>query len=416
MANVVATSSTAAQDDSWSSNDLESSMPSSRGAEALSLRSEPPSSARGVGTGTQAEHAVVTDSEWEDVREDRRRLLEGARLAPDRIDSLPSRIGSYYRNQNSLLDMMRLAEFPVEQESQDEQSRLAVVKWTVYASFGCNIALLLIKSYAAIASRSLSVIASMVDSVLDLLSGLIMFFTERAIQKRDPYKYPVGRRRLEPLGIIVFASVMGTAALQIISSSVQSLVARSKDLNLKTPTLVILGLVIFTKASLFAWCRIIGRRSPMVAALSTDHIMDVLTNSVAVVMVLLAFYVKALWWCDGVGAIILALWIIRTWFSKGYEHLVMMAGRAAPLSFVNKITYLAYQHHKDVVVDTVRAYHVGLHYVVEVDIMLPRETPLHVAHDIGENLERKIEALDEVERAFVHIDHETDHKPEHKVR
>jgi len=39
------------------------------------------------------------------------------------------------------------------------------------------------------------------------------------------------------------------------------------------------------------------------------------------------------------------------------------------------------------------------------------------AHDIGESLQRRLEQLNEVERAFVHVDHEVDHHPEseHKV-
>jgi DNA-directed RNA polymerase subunit L len=41
---------------------------------------------------------------------------------------------------------------------------------------------------------------------------------------------------------------------------------------------------------------------------------------------------------------------------------------------------------------------------------------LREAHTIGELLQEKIEKLPEVERAFVHIDFESTHKPEHKVR
>ena len=41
---------------------------------------------------------------------------------------------------------------------------------------------------------------------------------------------------------------------------------------------------------------------------------------------------------------------------------------------------------------------------------------LQEAHDIGESLQKKVESLDEVERAFVHLDFETSHDPtsEHK--
>jgi divalent metal cation (Fe/Co/Zn/Cd) transporter len=39
--------------------------------------------------------------------------------------------------------------------------------------------------------------------------------------------------------------------------------------------------------------------------------------------------------------------------------------------------------------------------------------PLREAHDIGEALQEKLERLPEIERAFVHLDYEFTHQPEH---
>ena len=67
-------------------------------------------------------------------------------------------------------------------------------------------------------------------------------------------------------------------------------------------------------------------------------------------------------------------------------------------------------------IDTVRAFHFGNNFLVEVDIVLPEEMSLRESHDIGETLQLKIERLPEVERAFVHLDYECEHHPnsEHK--
>jgi divalent metal cation (Fe/Co/Zn/Cd) transporter len=51
----------------------------------------------------------------------------------------------------------------------------------------------------------------------------------------------------------------------------------------------------------------------------------------------------------------------------------------------------------------------------QVDIELPEDLRLKEAHMIGETLQEKLEKLPEVERAFVHLDFECDHKPEHSV-
>ena len=53
-------------------------------------------------------------------------------------------------------------------------------------------------------------------------------------------------------------------------------------------------------------------------------------------------------------------------------------------------------------------------FCFQVDIVLPETMTLRKSHDIGETLQLKIERLPEVERAFVHVDYETDHSPFHE--
>jgi divalent metal cation (Fe/Co/Zn/Cd) transporter len=69
-------------------------------------------------------------------------------------------------------------------------------------------------------------------------------------------------------------------------------------------------------------------------------------------------------------------------------------------------------------IDTVRAYYSGNGLLVEVDIVLPPDTSLRMAHDIGEALQIYLESMTvvEVERAFVHLDYEWEHEIEHKKR
>ena len=48
------------------------------------------------------------------------------------------------------------------------------------------------------------------------------------------------------------------------------------------------------------------------------------------------------------------------------------------------------------------------------DIVLPPDTMLRESHDIGESLQIKLESIPTVARAFVHVDYETSHRPEHQ--
>lgn len=110
------------------------------------------------------------------------------------------------------------------------------------------------------------------------------------------------------------------------------------------------------------------------------------------------------------------MYTISTWAKTVAENVWSLIGRTAPPDFLTKLTYLIWNHHEEIKhIDTVRAYTFGVNYFVEVDIVLPEDMFLHQAHNIGETLQEKLEQLPEVERAFVHIDFEFTHRPEHKI-
>lgn len=54
-------------------------------------------------------------------------------------------------------------------------------------------------------------------------------------------------------------------------------------------------------------------------------------------------------------------------------------------------------------------------YNVEMEIVLPSEMTVMESHDISLALQHKIEELSDVERAFVHIDHQLRDGLEHKT-
>lgn len=113
----------------------------------------------------------------------------------------------------------------------------------------------------------------------------------------------------------------------------------------------------------------------------------------------------------------IALYTMGTWAQTVLENVWSLIGKTAPPDYLSKMTYLIWNHDKEIKhIDTVRAYTFGSNYFMEVDIVLPADMPLSQAHNIGETLQEKLEHLPEIERAFVHIDFEFNHRPEHKQK
>jgi cation diffusion facilitator family transporter len=338
------------------------------------------------------------------------------------LRGLSKNVANFYLVQNELIARYKHLEemHSLKAHERRHVESLTSDHWSVNAlvttSFVLNVLLLVGKLFATIVSGSLAVLASLLDSFLDLLSGSILFLVQRAMRRSNQYQFPAGKSRLEPLGIIVFASVMFTATSVVIIESIKSLIQASAVEGL-TPLLGgILAFVVVSKLILFILCWLVlrTRNSPTLEALMQDHRNDFLTNSFGVGMVLLAFYVPAAWFMDAAGAILMSAYVMVTWVRTGWHHVEMLSGKTASPQFLSQLTFLCWNHSaKMVAIDTVRAFHLSFGFLVEVDIVLPEEMTLREAHDIGEALQWKIEALPEVERAFVHLDYEVDHKPEH---
>jgi len=150
-------------------------------------------------------------------------------------------------------------------------------------------------------------------------------------------------------------------------------------------------------------------------AVAQDHWNDCLSNAVAAIALLCTFSNERLWILDPLGAIVISLYIIYSWFSTGKEQIEQLTGKAAPSEFIEELYETANNFDPKMEVDVVRAYHFGPKFLVELEVVLPKETVLFESHDLGMELQYEIESREEVERCFVHIDYESRPYDEHVV-
>jgi len=136
-----------------------------------------------------------------------------------------------------------------------------------------NILLLAAKGVAAIWSSSLSLIASLVDSALDLLCTVIIWTTNKLVSWRVEglrKKFPIGRRRLEPIGILVFSILMVISFLQILQESVKKLLPSGDHSVSQLPPAAIFAMVatIVVKGTIWVGCARV--KTTQVQALAQD--------------------------------------------------------------------------------------------------------------------------------------------------
>jgi cation diffusion facilitator family transporter len=324
-----------------------------------------------------------------------------------------------------------------------------------------NIAITISKLVIYLKTLSLSVLAALLDSVLDVVSQVVLNYTEShsSLQRSSAF-YPAGAARLEPIGVLTCAALMGMASFEVLKESVIAMFANESHVFSSSDIWGVVNMMGIVAIKLFLlWLCHVGanrRRSfggaslvkntssnnlydendgnsigettsianktattviadPTLQALAQDHLNDALSNLVAAVALGLALYSHELWFLDPVGAILISLYIIYSWYSTGKEQIEHLTGKSAPVEFIEELSELADCFDKRMKVDIVRAYHFGPKFLVEIEVVMDASTLLFESHDLGMDLQYEIEGREEVERCFVHIDYQERPYDEHVV-
>mmetsp|Transcript_49454 Transcript_49454/g.127630 ORF Transcript_49454/g.127630 Transcript_49454/m.127630 type:complete len:346 (-) Transcript_49454:92-1129(-) len=266
--------------------------------------------------------------------------------------------------------------------------------------------------YTVISTASLAVLASLVDATIDLAAQGVLLGANTLAESGDAGKnYPVGVSRLEPVGVIVCSVLMAMASGAVIYDSVETLFMNwpaGPDMQFTNTASVMLSAVVVVKVSVWRVAKQEYDRTNNVSleALALDNFNDILSNAAALVFASVTRVNGSLWWVDPVGGVLISVYIIRSWCMTAFEQINMLVGREAHPEFLSTVREIAEKHHPDAAVDVVRAYHFGPKFLVEIELVMDRKTPLEVSHDIGMHLQDQIEHLDECERCFVHIDYD----------
>ena len=297
-------------------------------------------------------------------------------------------------------------------DDDDQGSGSRVVTVAIYVNLAANAILLAGKIAVMALTSSLSVLASLVDAALDFLSTAIVWTTTKLIEKQDQYKYPVGRRRLEPLGVLCFSVIMIVSFFQVFLECFNRLTSSDHSiLQLGLPAILIMASTVLIKFGCWFYCRLINSSS--VQALAQDAMTDVVFNIFSIIFPLIG-HQASLWWFDALGGLLLSFYVMVNWSRTSSTHIKHLTGAAAPSADRNILLYLTMRFAKTIKsIQGLQAYHAGDKLNVEVDVVLDEGTTLRDSHDLGESLQYVLESVPSVDRAFVHLDYAGYNLPSH---
>ncbi|KAI8319148.1 cation efflux protein, partial [Martensiomyces pterosporus] len=324
------------------------------------------------------------------------------------------KVASFYESQNELIAELlgvnqQHTDDVLELQSEQRKRKQRQVDMAVRVSVFVNVLVVLAQLYAAISSKSLSLFATMSEAMMDLLSSIILLLASMAARRRDRFSlYPSGRYKLETIGVIVFAVLMGTFSVALLAESISALLSADhapNNLSLYDAACVIMALL--AKVGLFFYCYTL-REYHAAHVLMIDHRNDVFVNAFGLTMAIVGKHLMP--WMDPMGSLIIALMILKSWIEEAWDQIKLIVGISADPHLLQVLTYTALTHDPRIEkVDRVVAYHSGAKLFVEVDIVMPPATPLVMLHDVAESLQEKYERMPGVGRCHVHVDYEVTH-------
>ena len=268
-------------------------------------------------------------------------------------------------------------------------------RFAIDASLYINLIILFVKVIVYLDTQSLSVLAALIDSALDVVSQLILNYTEkRSSLHRSSALYPAGASRLEPLGVLICAALMGMASFEVLKESIQALytegtlrwtlshiITNTNTTNSTTPSQLdtiiqeemdrishfsasFWGMVaiIAVKYALWILCKKAANKypgttsadsggtmisstavlDPTLDALAQDHKNDCLSNIVAALALLsMLLSHDSLWYLDPLGALIISVYIIHSWYETAKEQIEQLTGKCAPEEFIDELYTIA---------------------------------------------------------------------------
>ena len=266
-----------------------------------------------------------------------------------------------------------------------------------------NIVLFILKIIVGVIYNSIAVISDAINSFTDIIASVIVFISVKVSAKRADKEHPFGHHRAEPIAGLVVAIFTGIVGFEIVKFAFDRLLEGGGIIKGVAP-MIVMGFTLVLKSGMYVYTARVGKKinSTAILASAVDHRNDVLISIGVLIGVTGAYFGYGM--MDSIAGLVIGLWIIYAGYKIGIDNVKFLLGEAPPDELMNKIKEIALSVEHVKGVNDVRAHYVGVLLQVEVHIEVNKKLTIYRAHTIGKKVQNKLEKLENVDRAFVHID------------
>lgn len=260
------------------------------------------------------------------------------------------------------------------------------------ASVGCALLLILVKTYAYWLSGSVSVLASLLDSLVDSLASLVNLLAIYYALRPADDKHRFGHGKAESLAGLGQSVLIMISAAFLLMQGVERVLNPQPLESVDVAVAVMVFSIVVTFGLVWFQNKVVKMtESVAVKADSMHYLSDLLTNAAIILALILTLFG---WYnADAILAIGVAIYIfyiaVQLW-SESTQHLL---DRELPVEQQRKIQALAVRHPDVTGVHSIRTRQAGRVKIIQLHLEMDGDIPLWQAHRISDDVERRIKKL-----------------------
>ena len=272
-----------------------------------------------------------------------------------------------------------------------------------YASVLTALVLIAAKLAAWLWTGSISMLASLVDSLMDSIASAINLVAVRYSLVPPDAEHRFGHGKAEPLAGLAQAGFVCGSAVFLLFHAIDRLRYPRPLRDIGVGIVVMVFSIFLTAALLTLQRRVIRKtQSTAIRADALHYATDLLTNLAVVAGLLLASFGWG--WADPVFAILIAVYIFYSAIRIGLEGFQQLMDRELPEDTQEKILSVAREHPEVLGVHDLRTRRSGRLRFVQLHIELDDHLPLTRAHAVADEVEASILTLLPNAEVIIHQD------------
>jgi ferrous-iron efflux pump FieF len=287
---------------------------------------------------------------------------------------------------------------------QDPQAAAArLIRLATWASVAVAVSLVGGKAVVWLLTGSLSVLASLVDSGLDVAASLLNLVAVRFSLKSADQDHPFGHGKAESLAGLGQALLIGGSAVFVISRAVERFLHPKPLEAVGVGVAVMLVAVVATLGLVLFQRRVVAETGcTAIKADSLHYASDLYTNLGTVLVLVLAGLGWT--WLDPLIGVLIALVVIHSAWQIAYESAQILLDHHLSPGAEAEISRLAMEHEKVLGVHDIRTRRSGQTRIVQLHLEMAGELSLAEAHQTAKEVELGIRAIMPQADIIIHQD------------